>query len=785
MDLEMVENRTLSQIANWFAELKEGGGNGEQVLLPHLQRGWVWKPEQVEALWDSMMRGFPISSFVLFPTEETPPRYLLLDGQQRAKAIALGFWNPWSDGDVKKGAKGEGGPEYARPLELPSENALWIDLTPPDKDDPQRRKFIFRLVTKYHPWGFSRKNPFERLTTEKIRQAVELFKKGEKCPKDKPPSKFGLENVWPWEAEAPIPVCFLIEAIRNSNGATDPKSILIEVKKRLNKLPFWGKDCRKRGEKENKTIHEKVEERLDGANDFVNDLIARLRELVIENSNYKVPIILPFNTRKSFLADSPILAQRELRSDDADELEILFERFNRGGTRLEGEELIYSLLKSTFPKVTELVENQEQRLVPPSRYVWLASRLLLAKQASDKVQHSEKESGVEFPSFPNVARFRSLIKEEDKNYKNFRENLMDLIKSKEGQRIFQRAYGLLTENDTENDYGLPPVLAVNIARSSPDLLFLLLFLLWKKRDVDFDDDKRKKLIGTITAITFFGDQKKCAKLLWNGVTKEEFDLDNIFSEAGFRKILSNSEDSGRIMIPLIAPEIFRAAINKGLIEQAENTESEIWKKPEVLQNHIPDNVKQHIEKILGNQDIGQTWREKFVEFVEKLKNEKRLLLFVQRQYLEKWCQDYDPTIPESTEDRNRPWDYDHIFPYNLVSSKKDVPRLIRPYLINSIGNLRAWPLELNRSDSDALPRKKLSEDKGEEETRKLYCVSKRDQLKKASFIGDDDLEYWNKVESDSAKKKEKGIDLVKAITIRLTQIYEDWYKTLGIGEMTR
>jgi hypothetical protein len=305
--------------------------------------------------------------------------------------------------------------------------------------------------------------------------------------------------------------------------------------------------------------------------------------------------------------------------------------------------------------------------------------------------------------------------------------------------------------------------------------------------VDFDDDKKKKLIGTITAITFFGDQKKCAKLLWNGVTKEEFDLDNIFSEAGFRKILSNSEDSGRIMIPLIAPEIFRAAINKGLIEQAENTENEIWKKPWVLMNHIPDNVKQHIEKILGNQDIGQTWRGKFMEFVEKLKNEKRLLLFVQRQYLnlKQWCGDYDPTIPESIEDRNRPWDYDHIFPYNLVGGKHDVPDLIRPYLINSIGNLRAWPLELNRSDSDALPRKKLYEDKGEEETRKLYCVSKRDQLKKASFIGDDDLEYWEKVESDSALKKEKGIDLVKAITIRLTQIYEDWYKTLGIGEMTR
>ena len=51
-------NYTLSQVASW------ADGNSE-VTIPALQRGLVWKPEQVEMLWDSILRGFPIGSFLL------------------------------------------------------------------------------------------------------------------------------------------------------------------------------------------------------------------------------------------------------------------------------------------------------------------------------------------------------------------------------------------------------------------------------------------------------------------------------------------------------------------------------------------------------------------------------------------------------------------------------------------------------------------------------------------------------------------------------------------------
>jgi hypothetical protein len=54
------------------------------------------------------------------------------------------------------------------------------------------------------------------------------------------------------------------------------------------------------------------------------------------------------------------------------------------------------------------------------------------------------------------------------------------------------------------------------------------------------------------------------------------------------------------------------------------------------------------------------------------------------------------------EDINRPWDYDHIHASNLIANKKHIPGIIRKWH-HSIGNLRSWPLELNRADQDCSP----------------------------------------------------------------------------------
>ncbi len=70
----MTENETnhvvsLRHIAAWqFPELAQGMEKGRPPIIaaiPSLQRGAVWKPQQVELLWDSILRGFPIGALVI------------------------------------------------------------------------------------------------------------------------------------------------------------------------------------------------------------------------------------------------------------------------------------------------------------------------------------------------------------------------------------------------------------------------------------------------------------------------------------------------------------------------------------------------------------------------------------------------------------------------------------------------------------------------------------------------------------------------------------------------
>ena len=72
---------TLKEIALWAQNSK--------VDIPNVQRGFVWKPSQIENLWDSLLRGYPVGAFVMTPKSDG--NFEILDGQQRATSISLGF----------------------------------------------------------------------------------------------------------------------------------------------------------------------------------------------------------------------------------------------------------------------------------------------------------------------------------------------------------------------------------------------------------------------------------------------------------------------------------------------------------------------------------------------------------------------------------------------------------------------------------------------------------------------------------------------------------------------
>jgi hypothetical protein len=60
---------SLLDIAAWqFPSLAKNCEDGRPPIIaaiPSLQRGAVWKPQQVELLWDSILRGFPVGALVV------------------------------------------------------------------------------------------------------------------------------------------------------------------------------------------------------------------------------------------------------------------------------------------------------------------------------------------------------------------------------------------------------------------------------------------------------------------------------------------------------------------------------------------------------------------------------------------------------------------------------------------------------------------------------------------------------------------------------------------------
>lgn len=106
-----------------------------KLTIPNIQRGLVWKSIQMELLWDSILRGFPIGAMLILQHDEKGE---ILDGQQRSNAIISGFnTSELLDGSVKVNT------------------ILWLDLLfKGTEEDEERRMFGIRLTNTSHPWGY-------------------------------------------------------------------------------------------------------------------------------------------------------------------------------------------------------------------------------------------------------------------------------------------------------------------------------------------------------------------------------------------------------------------------------------------------------------------------------------------------------------------------------------------------------------------------------------------------------------------------------------------------------
>lgn len=567
---------------------------GAVWTLPSLQRGAVWRPRQVEALWDSLIRGFPIGSFLLAPYDPNdpydqrrgsrlprygpPPRnvdhdlldgqkcYHLLDGQQRWNAITLGFVNIWKSN-----------PEF-------QDDGLWVDLDKP-KDLLDGRKFIFRVVTRSHPWGYRRDDPNSRLNAQNRREALEAYECAYKETHSSigtgnnisfRPGKLSLTHAWPWDAIAPVPFIFIAEAVKKGAFGRD---LWAMVRQSMECLPYW---CVEH-------LHNRISGRdwkaavckcLDDPTPYMESLaLGVIGNLGMDGrSEYRIPIL-------QLSPESMELPDKEGGPERPDALETLFVRVNSEGTRLEGEDLNYSILKSIYPDAEKLVEGSSHRLMPPSRLVTFVSRLVLA---TSKDGTPEKTP----PSEPNVARFRRLIRGTDRDFSERMWKYIGLNESgkpteekSDAAKLLKYAKVLLTLSPNAGaSYRLPPVLVTDLARRSQDAFFMLLVWLDRMRKAGKDpenigDDDRRRIVGVITTLGWFAPRPdKCLETLWQRLTRS--DPENFFAAGVLNECLQRTDREVIQLIRPLRPPLLKEAIKKcvTLAPGFSDPESEFWKK---------------------------------------------------------------------------------------------------------------------------------------------------------------------------------------------------------------
>jgi hypothetical protein len=678
----------------------------KRITLPKLQRGRVWKPHQVEQLWDSLLQGFPIGSFLIMPFSPEQKRdehadYHLLDGQQRMNAIALAFDGP--------GKSSEERPEAA----------LWIDLEKPPFEDTHGRQFVFRVVTFSHPWGYDRMNPQKRLSASNMRQAIAEFKKGTRDHKalgdtEWKPGKIPLRLVWPWDGTAPVPFNLLIRAIEEAGAKEDERGILDKLIDLLSELPFWDKD---------NPPWKTVLILLKNPPDHVGRIVESTRSLLDDQQSALVPALIV----------QPCVKQGHQNSEASDaartdSIETLFARFNTGGTPLGEEELIYSILKIIWPDAYDLIEGKDGlkkiigTAIAPARLVMLTVRVALAD-----LNKLNKDT---FPAVQKVRDFRKRMHEPD-----FRKLLTDrYLKGHRMRTLLDETMRLLkwgrNSNHEKADLRFPTFLISDVAHSSPDLLLLL--LVWLDRHIDreqiaLSNEKHKLLLAALTTLHWFSnDRKRCLDELWKNVN---YDL----WEPGMLTVLITTGE----MLPALYPPLPSQELSSAIDKRMNN-----WKRDKLdpnlsLWTHLTHEAPDWYRTNDWNSDSNKA-RNAWSRAVEVSFHRRELLLYAQRQGIAKLFQDFDATGLDRLEDFDLPWDYDHILPSSYVHGKHKVHQIIKD-LVNSIGNLRVWPMECNRSDKIDPPSFKLGQVTDMERPYKMGCG---EDIRDASLIDDKNWVEW-------------------------------------------
>ena len=214
------------------------------------------------------------------------------------------------------------------------------------------------------------------------------------------------------------------------------------------------------------------------------------------------------------------------------------------------------------------------RLAVPSRLVTLASRLVLAEEKGYRNHPPAHAGRGTLPSAHSSRRSRC---------RSFRAKLVKFFTEKRAERNLRAARDLLTKN-TFCEF--PPVLAADMARRSPDTLFLL--LRWIDRMHENGDDPGAmneaatlRVLGAVTALSWFAEREsQCLSNVWPKVQSASGSGVKTFFSMHFVPNCLKPTVSGKIgLLPLVPPQILEEAVRASVFGHGFNSpDGNHWQK---------------------------------------------------------------------------------------------------------------------------------------------------------------------------------------------------------------
>lgn len=751
---------SLRDIAAWqFPSLALGMQNDRPPIvaaIPSLQRGAVWKPQQVELLWDSILRGFPIGALVISPVlkgQETRPgkygsgwaeaaiNHHLLDGQQRCNAIALGFQDPFETADSDP------------------HTTLWLDMQPAGQFAANSsRAYLLRLCTTAHPWGYGTQDELEKLSAHQVREALRDDYGWEHKPQDDDYQRPRPRHTWPYKANVPIPLAWLLKC----SADTEVEQLRAFLRLRLSeryKLESLHKRhwARKAWDYLNQVDNTELQ---DLARALHTAHRMRLVALTV------APKALSRPTRQE--AEHAKNAQGEQRIAN---VEHLFQRLNSGGTELRGDELLYSMIKAYWPGIEATIDCMPRR-PPATQVALLGTRVALSDEEQGRPRGPLSVSqlrAIAHPLSDDAAHMQTAAQHEKTQQHEREQKLIKQVfalhepshaKHADIVRILDIVDGWLLYDPKTNPWGMPPVLRSRMAEKCPEMLFFLMLVarasIKQPIAAKHEASVRRRLLGLATAVHWFGiDTAGAVRKLWDmqpsataWLTPSAFD--------GVLKLIKDLGNDKSGIVNLRSPMGLAKIIE---VPQRSTLHDWDWWNTLIV---APAN---------GNDDVQDKRRIRYWPLLEKLRDCEPLLVYCQRAWMARRFPDYDRYLGDYWDEHNRPWDFDHILPQKTFTDVRNA-RFLRvcQQWGYTIGNLHILRFEENRSRQDS----PATESIANEHLEMAWLRSK----------GGKDLRPAFSIDREAVRGNTSAVlGFVCAARTRLLRLYEEWYTQLDIEYM--